>query len=147
MLGRPEELDHLLEDIFSASPPLPSLSRPVWVSRTRRSSGPSWTSTTSIPSPSSLSTPGCGRTCTAAPPDRSCSPPSWPPAAPPVLQRRPGDSGGLPSFLCPLPGAGLMMGRGLVADPALASKAKGGPGADRDTLRAFHDALYEGLCP
>ena len=27
---------------------------------------------------------------------------------------------------------------------ALASKAKGGPGADRDTLRAFHDALYEG---
>ena len=26
----------------------------------------------------------------------------------------------------------------------LASKAKGGPGADRDTLRAFHDALYEG---
>ena len=26
------------------------------------------------------------------------------------------------------------MGRGLVADPALASKAKGGPGADRDTL-------------
>ena len=82
MLGRPEELDHLLEDIFSASP-LPSLSRPVWVSRTRRSSGPSWTSTTSIPSPSSLSTPGCGRTCTAAPPGRSCSPPSWPPAAPP----------------------------------------------------------------
>ena len=36
------------------------------------------------------------------------------------------------------------MGRGLVAAPALASKAKGGPGADRDTLRAFHDALYEG---
>ncbi len=48
------------------------------------------------------------------------------------------------AFSVRFPGAGLMMGRGLVADPALASKAKGGPGADRDTLRAFHDALYEG---
>lgn len=42
------------------------------------------------------------------------------------------------AFSVRFPGAGLMMGRGLVADPALASKAKGGPGADRDTLRAFH---------
>ena len=59
-----------------------------------------------------------------------------------MLQRRPGDSGGLPSFLCPLPRRRSDDGQG--ADPALASKAKGGPGADRDTLRAFHDALYEG---
>ena len=36
----------------------------------------------------------------------------------------------------------LMIGQGLVADPALAQRAKGGPGADRDTLRAFHDELY-----
>lgn len=38
----------------------------------------------------------------------------------------------------------VMLGRGLVGDPALASKAKGGLAADRDTLRRFHDALYEG---
>ena len=36
----------------------------------------------------------------------------------------------------------IMLGRGLVGDPALARKAAGGPGADKDTLRAFHDQLY-----
>ncbi len=36
----------------------------------------------------------------------------------------------------------VMIGQGLLADPALVSKAKGGPGADRDRLRAFHDELY-----
>ena len=36
----------------------------------------------------------------------------------------------------------VMMGQGLLADPALVRKAKGGPGADRETLRAFHDELY-----
>ena len=40
----------------------------------------------------------------------------------------------------------LMLGRGLVADPALARKAQGGAAADRKTLAAFHDALYEGYC-
>ena len=30
----------------------------------------------------------------------------------------------------------------LLADPALARKAKGGPGADRESLRGFHDQLY-----
>ena len=34
----------------------------------------------------------------------------------------------------------VMIGRGLVANPALLSPAP----ADKDTLRAFHDALYEG---
>lgn len=38
----------------------------------------------------------------------------------------------------------VMLGRGLVGDPALAAKAKGGPPADRETLRRFHDDLYEG---
>lgn len=38
----------------------------------------------------------------------------------------------------------LMAGRGAVADPALFSKARGGPGADRGALRAFHDELYAG---
>ena len=38
----------------------------------------------------------------------------------------------------------VMLGRGLVGDPALAARAKGGPPADRETLRRFHDALYEG---
>lgn len=40
----------------------------------------------------------------------------------------------------------LMIGRGLIADPALARRAKGGPGADIATLRAFHDDLYERYC-
>lgn len=38
----------------------------------------------------------------------------------------------------------VMLGRGLVGDPALPARAKGGPPADRETLRRFHDALYEG---
>ena len=40
----------------------------------------------------------------------------------------------------------LMLGRGLIGDPALARKAAGGPGADKDALRAFHDQLYEDYC-
>lgn len=36
-----------------------------------------------------------------------------------------------------------MIGRGLVANPALAGQAKGGPPASRETLLAFHDALLE----
>lgn len=40
----------------------------------------------------------------------------------------------------------VMLGRGLVGDPALARKAAGGPGADKDALRAFHDQLYEDYC-
>ena len=38
----------------------------------------------------------------------------------------------------------VMLGRGLVGDPALAAKAKGGAPADRTRLRSFHDDLYEG---
>ena len=38
---------------------------------------------------------------------------------------------------------GVMLGRGLAADPALARRAKGGPPADRGTLRAFHDELWQ----
>lgn len=38
----------------------------------------------------------------------------------------------------------VMLGRGLVGDPALAAKAKGEAAADRETLRQFHDTLYEG---
>ena len=36
----------------------------------------------------------------------------------------------------------VMIGRGLLADPALARKAKGGPPASREELREFHDQLY-----
>ena len=36
-----------------------------------------------------------------------------------------------------------MLGRGLAGDPALGRKAKGGPAATRDELRAFHDLVYE----
>ena len=35
-----------------------------------------------------------------------------------------------------------MLGRGLIADPALARKLRGGPGASQEELRAFHDGLY-----
>lgn len=40
----------------------------------------------------------------------------------------------------------VMLGRGLIGDPALARKAKGGEPADRETLQAFHDELYESYC-
>ena len=39
---------------------------------------------------------------------------------------------------------GLMMGQGLLADPALARKVRGSTPAGREELRAFHDELYEG---
>lgn len=40
----------------------------------------------------------------------------------------------------------LMLGRGLIGDPALARKAAGGAPADRDALLAFHAQLYEDYC-
>ena len=39
---------------------------------------------------------------------------------------------------------GLMMGQGLIADPALARKVRGGQPAGREELRSFHDELYQG---
>ena len=36
----------------------------------------------------------------------------------------------------------VMIGQGLLANPALGRQARGGPGPDKDTLRAFHDELY-----
>ena len=38
----------------------------------------------------------------------------------------------------------VMLGRGLVGDPALARKVRGGPAAAREELRGFHDEVYEG---
>lgn len=38
----------------------------------------------------------------------------------------------------------VMIGRGLVGDPALITKVRGGSGADKETLRNFHNALYDG---
>ena len=40
----------------------------------------------------------------------------------------------------------VMIGRGLIGDPSLVTRLRGGPRADRDTLRAFHDALYTRYC-
>ena len=37
----------------------------------------------------------------------------------------------------------LMTGRGLIADPALLRRIRGGAPASRDELRRYHDALYE----
>lgn len=38
----------------------------------------------------------------------------------------------------------VMIGRGLLADPALARRIRGGAEADREELRAWYTALYEG---
>ena len=40
----------------------------------------------------------------------------------------------------------LMLGRGLVANPALAREVKGGPPASREALQAYHDGLYRSCC-
>lgn len=40
----------------------------------------------------------------------------------------------------------IMIGRGVLADPALARKMKGGPGADKEEMRCFHDLLYTAYC-
>lgn len=40
----------------------------------------------------------------------------------------------------------IMVGRGLIGDPALARKAKGGAPCSPDELRAFHDELFEAYC-
>ena len=48
--------------------------------------------------------------------------------------------GRFPSVEC------VMTGRGVLADPALGRKIKGGPGADKAELRRFHDILYAGYC-
>lgn len=40
----------------------------------------------------------------------------------------------------------LMIGRGLVANPALGRQYQGGPAASAGELRQFHDWLYEGYC-
>lgn len=51
----------------------------------------------------------------------------------------------LRAFAGRFPGVGaVMVGRGLAGDPALIRRWRGGPGADRETLRAYHDALYAG---
>ncbi len=40
----------------------------------------------------------------------------------------------------------VMIGRGAVADPAVFRKCAGGAGASAEELRGFHDELYEGYC-
>ena len=40
----------------------------------------------------------------------------------------------------------LMLGRGLLGDPALVRRLRGGPPARREELRSLHDQLYEGYC-
>ena len=40
--------------------------------------------------------------------------------------------------------SGIMVGRGLIADPALLRKAVGGPAASREELHGYHDELYHG---
>lgn len=40
----------------------------------------------------------------------------------------------------------VMTGRGVLADPALARRIRGGSCADKTELRRFHDMLYSGYC-
>lgn len=40
----------------------------------------------------------------------------------------------------------IMTGRGVLKDPALARRLRGGRGADKAELRRFHDLLYAGYC-
>ncbi len=40
----------------------------------------------------------------------------------------------------------IMMGRGILADPALGRQLKGGGRADKEELRQFHDMIYSGYC-
>ena len=40
----------------------------------------------------------------------------------------------------------VMTGRGVLADPALARRIRGGGPADKSELRRFHDLLYAGYC-
>ncbi len=40
--------------------------------------------------------------------------------------------------------AGVMLGRGLIRNPALAREIRGGEKLTREELRAFHDAIYQG---
>ena len=40
----------------------------------------------------------------------------------------------------------FMTGRGVLKDPSLARKLRGGRGADKEELRRFHDILYAGYC-
>ena len=40
----------------------------------------------------------------------------------------------------------VMTGRGVLADPALGRRIRGGKGADKEELRRFHDMLYRGYC-
>lgn len=40
----------------------------------------------------------------------------------------------------------LMIGRGLIADPSLGRRLRGGPAASAQELRQFHDFLYQGYC-
>ncbi len=42
--------------------------------------------------------------------------------------------------------AGIMVGRGLMADPALLRRLSGGGAATRAELRRYHDALFESYC-
>lgn len=40
----------------------------------------------------------------------------------------------------------LMLGRGVIADPALIGRLRGGPGTDKEQLAGFTQTLYEGYC-
>ena len=46
----------------------------------------------------------------------------------------------------PAGGGAVMLGRGLVADPALFLRCKNGTSADKKVLKAYHDTLFENYC-
>ena len=144
MLGRPEELDHLLEDIFSASPTAVSVKTRLGI-QDPEEFWPILDIYNKYPIAQLIVHTRVREDLYRRPARPELFPAILAASHTPLCYN--GDlvtAADCRAFSVRFPGAGLMMGRGLVADPALASKAKGGPGADRDTLRAFHDALYEG---
>lgn len=144
MLGRPEELDHLLEDIFSASPTAVSVKTRLGI-QDPEEFWPILDIYNKYPIAQLIVHTRVREDLYRRPARPELFPAILAASRTPLCYN--GDlvtAADCRAFSVRFPGAGLMMGRGLVADPALASKAKGGPGADRDTLRAFHDALYEG---
>lgn len=144
MLGRPEELDHLLEDIFSASPTAVSVKTRLGI-QDPEEFWPILDIYNKYPIAQLIVHTRVREDLYRRPARPELFPAILAASHTPLCYN--GDlvtAADCRAFSVRFPGVGLMMGRGLVADPALASKAKGGPGADRDTLRAFHDALYEG---
>ena len=146
MLGRPEELDHLLEDIFSASPTAVSVKTRLGI-QDPEEFWPILDIYNKYPIAQLIVHTRVREDLYRRPARPELFPAILAASRSPLLQRRPGDSGGLPSFLCPLPwrrsddgqGAGGRPGAGLQGQ----GRARRGPGHPPRVPRR----PLRGLCP